>query len=196
FLGPHAEPGQLLHRGGAAGTELDPPVGHDVQNADSLGHAYRMVEREHHHAMPNPDVLGALAYACKEYLGRGAIGKLVEKVMLDGPDRIETKPVSQFDLLHRLPVDAILVVRAMGLYRLNFVDEPGLHLGALHCWRYSRARRRKDLRSSNRDPCRYQSNWRPAGALHSWVAAQSTSRSLANTPSALPRSTRSRRYSS
>src|SRR5207247_1044374 len=66
LLRQHPEPQHLVHRGRAPGAEFDATVGHDIEYRDPLGDADRMVERQHRHAMPDPDPAGALTDTSQE----------------------------------------------------------------------------------------------------------------------------------
>ncbi len=157
LFGTHAEAEQLIHRGRAAGAELDAAVRHDVEHRDPFRNVHGMTERQHYDPVSDANLFGALSHAREEDFRRRAIRKLVQEMMLDGPHRVVAEPVGELDLRHGFPEDAIFVIGGVRPYRLDFIDESGLHFAALHRRRNSRAWRRSELRRSNRGPCRYHS---------------------------------------
>ena len=58
----------------------------------------------------------------EEDLRRGAVGELLQEVVLDGPDRVEAEAVGELDLLERLVHAAVLAARVVGLRHLELVE--------------------------------------------------------------------------
>ncbi len=112
-----------------ARAELDAPVGHEVERRDPLGDAGGMVVtgQRGDDAVPQADVLGALARGGEEHLGRGRVAVLLEEVVLDLPHRVEPESVRELDLLERLLDDAVLRVRVPRSRELVLVEDAELH---------------------------------------------------------------------
>ena len=127
-LGVDPEAG-LLVLAGAAGPELEPAVGEDVERGGALGDADRVVEaiRQEHDAVPDADLPCPLRDGREEDLGRGGVGELREEVVLDRPHGVEAEPVGERDLLERLVVTAVLAARVVRLGDLELVEQVELH---------------------------------------------------------------------
>ena len=91
-----------------------------------------MVEarRDLHDAVPEPDVLGALAGGGEEHLGRARVRVLLEEVVLDLPDVVDADPVGELDLLERVVQQPLLGVLGPGPRQLVLVEDAESHLVA------------------------------------------------------------------
>ena len=109
-VGVAAEATQLGPGGGAAGTELEAPVRDDVKGGGPLSGAGRVVEVRQHDGdtLPDADALRAGGGGGEEDFGRGAVGVLLEEMVLDGPCLVEPKLVGELDLRERVVVDLAL----------------------------------------------------------------------------------------
>ena len=107
-----AEALELGPGGGAAGAEVDPPVGDEVEHGDRLGGAHRVVVRLRHepHAEAEPHPLGLRGDGAVEHLGVRAVRVLLEEVVLHGPERVPAVAFAG----HRL-LDRVLVGEALGV---------------------------------------------------------------------------------
>ena len=96
----------------AAGAEVDPAVGDQVEHGGRLGRAHRVVVRLGHepHAVAEAHALGLRGDGAVEHLGVGAVRVLLEEVVLDGPERVPPEPLAGHRLLERVLVGEPLAV--------------------------------------------------------------------------------------
>jgi len=66
----HAERVQLRRTGGLAHAEIDAAAREQIECGHLLRYALRLIGGELDHAMPQPDVLGALTGRTEEHFGR------------------------------------------------------------------------------------------------------------------------------
>ena len=101
LLAPNTEAAHLHLRRRFAGAELDPPVGHQVEGGDTLRDARRVVVARRHQrdAVPEADVLRALAGGGEEDLRCGGVRVFLEEVVLDLEHVVEAEAVSELDLV-------------------------------------------------------------------------------------------------
>ena len=118
---------QLGDAGTLAHAELDPPVADEVQGADALGHPGRVVGGQLHDAVPEADVLRALAGGGQEHLGRRGVAVLLEEVVLHLPRVVVAELVGRLDLGERVVEQLVLVVGCPGLGQLQLVEDAELH---------------------------------------------------------------------
>ncbi len=84
--------------------EIEPPGGEHVDHGVVLGHAQRMVERQHDDAGAEPDAARALSRRGEED-GRARNSAVLVKVVLRHPEGIESPLVSGLRLLQHLGVE-------------------------------------------------------------------------------------------
>ena len=105
---------------GAAGAELDPPVGQLVHQSHPLRHPYRMVVGQDADAVADTDVFGDAAQRAKDGVLAGRAGEPGKEVVFHEPDIVETHLVGQFTLgqgflVKRVPVNSGALVGTLGL---------------------------------------------------------------------------------
>ena len=125
----HAEAAELCFARRLATAELDPPARYQVEHADPLGGARRMVElrRSEDDAVAEAHVLGALAACREEDLGRGGVAVLLQEVVLDLPDVLDAERVGQLDLVERVRDQLVLGAVVPGSPDLVLVEDAELH---------------------------------------------------------------------
>ena len=106
------EAGELRLAAALAAAELDPTAGDEIEHADPLGGARRMVElrRGQDDAVAEAHVLRALAAGREEHLGRRRVAVLLEEVVLDFPHVLDAERVGQLDLIERVLDQVVLAV--------------------------------------------------------------------------------------
>ena len=129
LVGVGPEAAELGPGGRAAGAELEPAAGEDVEHGGPLGDADRVVELgdADHDAVPDADVLGLHGAGGEEQLGRGAVRVLLEEVVLDRPHLVEAQLVGQAHLLERVHVDRALALAVPGTGHGQLVEDAELH---------------------------------------------------------------------
>ena len=129
LVGVDVEALELGARRRAAGAEVDPAVGDEVEHRDRLGGADRVVVRlrQQTHAVPDADVLGARGDRAVEHLGVRAVRVLLEEVVLDGPERVEAHLVAEDRLLDRVLVRLVLLARRPRARDRDLVEQRELH---------------------------------------------------------------------
>src|SRR5580698_2375791 len=112
-----------------ARAELDASAREQVQRGHPLGGARRMVVagRRLNDAVPETDVLRALADRPEKHLGGGRVAVLLQEVVLHLPDDVEPEPVGQLDLLECVLQEPVLVVLRPRTGQLVFVEDAELH---------------------------------------------------------------------
>ena len=86
-------------RRAAPGAELDPATGEDVEGGDALGDAHRVLERQQHHTVTEPDARRDARQRGEHRLGRRAVGEAAREVVLDEPHRPVADLVGEHALL-------------------------------------------------------------------------------------------------
>ena len=120
--------GMQLHRAlPLAEAELDAAAAQQIQRADALGDADRVIGRELDHPVAEPDALGALARRAEEHLRRRGVRVLLEEVVLHLPGIVVAEPVGQLDLRQRVLEQAILALPAPRPRKLMLVEDPESH---------------------------------------------------------------------
>ena len=102
------ETAQLGPSRGAAGAELEPAVGDDVERGGAFGDARRVIDlgQAERDALTDVDVLGHRGRGREEDLRRRRMAVLLEEMVLDLPDLVEAQFIGETDLLERLVIDA------------------------------------------------------------------------------------------
>ena len=120
--------GVKLHRAlRLADAELDAAAAQQIQRADALGDADRVIGRELDDPVAEPDALGALACRAEEHLWRRGVRVLLEEVMLHLPGIVVAEPVGQLDLRQRVLEQPILALPAPRPRKLMLVEDPESH---------------------------------------------------------------------
>ena len=78
-------------------------------------------------AVAEPDALCAGGGGGQEHLGRGAVGILLQKMVLHRPGIVDPEPVSELDLGQRVLHQPLLVIGSPGLRELQLVEHPEFH---------------------------------------------------------------------
>ncbi len=118
---------QLGDAAALADPELDATMAQQVERADPLGDACRVVRRQLHDAVAEADVLRALAGRGEEHLRRRGVAVLLQEVVLHLPRVVEPEPVGQLDLVEGVVEQLVLVVGPPGLGQLQLVEDTELH---------------------------------------------------------------------
>src|ERR1019366_2079060 len=138
-LGPHPplldrietdiETAELHQRSTFAGTEFDAPVGDEVEGGDALRDPRRMIVFRRHQtdAVAETDSFGALRARREEYLGRGVVRILLEKMVLDFPGVVDAELVGECDLIERLLKQPVLVAIVPRPRKLVLVKNAEFH---------------------------------------------------------------------
>ena len=134
-VGVHAA--QLGPGGRASGAELEPAIGEDVEHRGAFGCPNRVVELgdADDDPVPNTNLLGLHRASGEEELRRGAVRVLLEEVVLDGPDRMESHFVGDPHLLQAAVIDLMLDVVLPGSGHGDFVEDAEFH-GVHPDWRW------------------------------------------------------------
>ncbi len=103
----HAEAGELHRLVAAAEPEVDAAVAHEIEQREVLGHADRIVERQHDDAGPEPDAARARCHRGQRDLGRRQVAVLAE-VVLRRLDRVEAQILGGIHQLELLLDDLVL----------------------------------------------------------------------------------------
>ena len=141
-----AEAAQLGPGGGAPGAHLQAAARKNVQHRGALGDLDGVIELGHadDDAVPHPDLLRDHGARGEEELGRGAVGILLEEVVLHRPHLVEAQLVGQLHLLQRVVVDGALRLPRPRAGHRQLVEEAELH--CVSSWY------RVPLPSANRGP--------------------------------------------
>ena len=124
-----AESGQLGVRGRFSGSELDPPVGHQVEHGDPFRDASRMVVTRGglNDAVADAHSLGTLAGHGQEHLWCTGVRILLQKMVLHLPEVLDPETVGQFDLVQGIGDQLLLAGLAPGPGQLVLVEDTELH---------------------------------------------------------------------
>ena len=118
---------QLGDAGALAGAKFDAAIRDEVERGDALGAARRMVCRQLHDAVREADALCALRGGGEEHFRGRRVRILFEEMVLDLPGIVVAEPVSQFDLVERILIEAQLAARLPGPWQLQLVEDPEFH---------------------------------------------------------------------
>ena len=118
---------QLRDAAALADAQLDAPVAQEVEGADPLGDARRVVGRQLHDAVTEADARRPLAGSGEEHLRRRRVAVLLEEVVLDLPGVVVAQPVGQLDLVESVVEQAVLVVALPRLRQLQLVEHAESH---------------------------------------------------------------------
>ncbi len=123
------EAAQLHAGGGLPDAELGPAGGHQVQHADSLGGASRVVVQRDDlaDAETDADAFGLGGQGGEEHLRRRAVRVLVEEVVLHRPGVVDAQLVGQHHLLDGLLDQLQLIAVMPRLGQLQLVEHPETH---------------------------------------------------------------------
>ena len=126
-----AEAFELGTRRRAAGAELDPTAGDQVEHRRRLGRAHGMVVRlgQQAHAVAEAHVLRLHRDGAVEHLGVRAMRILLEEVVLDRPERVEAHLVAEHRLLDGVLVGQILAVVVPRARDGDLVEHRKFHAG-------------------------------------------------------------------
>ncbi len=108
--------------------ELEAPTRDQVEGRRALGDADGVVHLAHTDdgAVANPDLLRLHGAGRQKDLGRARVRIAFEKMVLDGPDRVEAELVGEPHLLEGVLEDLRLVLRGEGTRRRQFVEDAEL----------------------------------------------------------------------
>ena len=118
---------QFRHAGTFPEAEFDATAADEVECRHAFRDPRGMIGRQLHDAVAKADLLRALAGRGEKDFGRGGVGILFEKVVLDFPGVIEAQLVGQFNLVQRVVEQLIFAVREPGLGQLQFVENAEFH---------------------------------------------------------------------
>jgi hypothetical protein len=112
-----------------AGAELDPAVADEVEDRHRLGGADRVVigRRQQPHAVADPDATGARRDRAIEDLGIGAVGVLLEEVVLDRPKGMKADVVAEHRLLDHVFVRLVFLLLVPRPSHGNLIEQGELH---------------------------------------------------------------------
>ena len=135
LVGVDIEALELGPGGRAAGAELHPPVADEVEHRHRLRRAHRVVVGlgQKPHAVADPQVLGERRDVAVEHLGVGAVGVLLQEVVLHRPKRVEAHLVAQNGLFDGVLVGVVLTLTSPGPGHRNLVEHRKLHANPLVC---------------------------------------------------------------
>ena len=118
---------QLGDTAALADAELDTAMADQVERADPLGDAGRVVRRQLDDAVAEPDPRRPLAGCAEEHLRRRGVAVLLEEVVLHLPGVVVAEAIGQLDLVERVVQQRELVVAVPGSGQLQLVEDPELH---------------------------------------------------------------------
>ena len=123
------EAAQLRPGRRARGAELEPSAGEDVEDRRALRHPDRMVHLRNAHdcAVADADPGGLHRHGGEEQLRRRAVRVLLEKVVFDGPHRVEAELVRQPRLLEGVRVHRPLRRPSRRPRDRELEEDPELH---------------------------------------------------------------------
>src|SRR5262249_20415406 len=124
-----AEAAQFGPGRGAPGTDLETPAGKNIKHSSAFGDFDWMIEFGHtyHDAVSDAHLLGNHRTRGKEQLRGRAMRILFQKMVLDGPNRIESEFIRELHLLQAAVVNDFFRITSPRTRDRNFVKNTELH---------------------------------------------------------------------